>query len=195
MNYDYLCKKNMLFIIIILITFFMSIFSMHDNYKNKVDSEKSNKKDSIVENFENEMVEDNAITNDEVIMENKDEDIEQKENLNNENDNNTFNRELEHIDNLLTDNRYDQALYECNDLLEQVTDLDILLKLYDNIAIIYAIKKNYNDAIIYLQKSMKIKDTLSKEFMYARLLYKTGQIEKAKNIVLKIFEKDFVLDR
>ena len=64
---------------------------------------------------------------------------------------------------------------------------------YDNLALIYAVTKRYGSAIIAAQKAYNAQPNINREFMIARLYYKTGKIEEAQNRILYILRKEFTL--
>ena len=101
----------------------------------------------------------------------------------------------ENAQKLVKEKRYNEAIEEYNRLANEINNQKQLLIIYDALAKIYAINKKYGSALINLQKAYTIAPTPAREFMYARILYKTGQQEKAQTMINQILEREFALDK
>lgn len=163
--------------------------------------------DAVSESSLNKKNETKKITsNDKSLSKNKQEEQENLEPLEPIDESNTIDaNELKQSDNMsFSDiinkaNEYKMAR-NFNEAIEEykkaisVTDVSADKAIcYDNLALIYAVTKRYGSAIIAAQKAYNAQPNINREFMIARLYYKTGKIEEAQNRIFYILRKEFTL--
>jgi tetratricopeptide (TPR) repeat protein len=86
---------------------------------------------------------------------------------------------------------YVKAIDEFSSVAEKTSDRAIKSKCYEEIAYIYAIDKKYGTALSYCQKAYNAYPSSSIELLMARIYYKTGQAEKAKELTERVLNRDF----
>ena len=94
-------------------------------------------------------------------------------------------------DSLRDEKKYESAVYEYEQIAKSASDNKIKAKCYENIAMTYAYMKRYSTALPYAEKSYDIEATTERQFLLARLLYKTGHEDKASEKIDEILNSDF----
>lgn len=90
---------------------------------------------------------------------------------------------------------YVSAINEYKKIPEITQDKSIVAKSYEEIATVYGILKKYGTALAYAQKAYNLSPSSSREFLLARLYYKTGDTEKANHRIHNVLQRDFAQDR
>ena len=91
-----------------------------------------------------------------------------------------------------TNKNYEVAIAAYKKAVELTDDKFVQADCYESLADIFAQTKKYGSAMGYAQKAYNIKVTPKREFMLAKLYYKTGSTERALQKAEEIFKKDFV---
>ena len=86
---------------------------------------------------------------------------------------------------------YEVAIVAYKKAVELTDDKFVKADCYESLADIFAQTKKYGSAMGYAQKAYNIKVTPKREFMLAKLYYKTGSTERALQKAEEIFKKDF----
>ena len=90
-----------------------------------------------------------------------------------------------------TNKNYEVAIAAYKKAVELADDKFVKADCYESLADIFAQTKKYGSAMGYAQKAYNIKVTPKREFMLAKLYYKTGSTERALQKAEEIFKKDF----
>ena len=90
-----------------------------------------------------------------------------------------------------TNKNYEVAIAAYKKAVELTDDKFVKADCYESLADIFAQTKKYVSAMGYAQKAYNIKVTPKREFMLAKLYYKTGSTERAMQKAEEIFKKDF----
>ena len=95
---------------------------------------------------------------------------------------------------LIRESNYAGAIEQFMLALEYAeTDYD-KVNIYDKLALLYGVTKQYKKAIPYAQKAYQIEQTGKREIILTKLYYKSGEVEKATKRINLIMQRDFVLD-
>ena len=86
---------------------------------------------------------------------------------------------------------YESAIEAYKKAIELADDKFVKADCYESLADIFVQTKKYGSAMGYAQKAYNIKVTPKREFMLAKLYYKTGSTERALQKAEEIFKKDF----
>ena len=98
---------------------------------------------------------------------------------------------FEKADSLRADKMYESAVYEYEKIAKFAEDNKIKAKCYEEIAITYAVMKRYGTALPYAEKAYNTEANIQRQFLLARLLYKTGHEDKAEESIEEILKGDF----
>ena len=90
-----------------------------------------------------------------------------------------------------TNKNYEVAIAAYKRAIELTDDKFVKADCYESLADIFALTKKYGSAMGYAQKAYNIKPTAKREFVLAKLYYKTGSTERALQKAEEIFKKDF----
>ena len=87
---------------------------------------------------------------------------------------------------------YQKAIEYYNSLLENSSDNNSLKAIcYESLAEIYAKQKRYGTAIVNAQKAYSTEPTPSRKFLQAKIYFKAGEVDKAKQLTNTALESDF----
>lgn len=92
---------------------------------------------------------------------------------------------------LRSENKYESAIYEYEQLAKTTRDDDIKAKCYEEMALTYGSMERYGVAISYAKKAFNLSSTPAREILLARLYYKTGERTKAESLINAILNRDF----
>lgn len=95
---------------------------------------------------------------------------------------------------LVKDKKYESAIIAYQDISEMTSDDETKAKCYEEISILYAGMKRYNNALMYAQKAYNLKPTTDRDILLCRIYYKTGQQIKAEARIQALVKKDFTLE-
>lgn len=101
------------------------------------------------------------------------------------------NNDFARADSLRADKKYESAVYEYEKIAKSANDDKVKAKCYENIAMTYAYMKRYNTALPYAEKAYNTEASTERQFLLARLLYKTGHEDKAAERIDEILKGDF----
>ena len=94
-------------------------------------------------------------------------------------------------DRLKNQKEYSKALEEYQKVIDMTISSEITASGYEGIAKIYAINKRYGTALSMAIKSFNLSPSSEREFLLAKLYYKTGDTYKASQRVNNILKRDF----
>lgn len=86
---------------------------------------------------------------------------------------------------------YDNAIIQFESYLKLSQEQYQKLEAYDNLAILYAMKKNYEKAIYCAQQAYQIEASPEREFILTKLYYKSGDVDKATKRINMIMQREF----
>ena len=92
---------------------------------------------------------------------------------------------------LRTEKKYESAVYEYEQMAKLSNDNKIKAKWYEEIAITYAVMKRYGTALPYAEKAYNTEPNIQRQFLLARILYKTGHEDIATEKIDEILKGDF----
>ncbi len=98
---------------------------------------------------------------------------------------------FEKANSLKSDKKYESAVYEYEQIAKKTDDNKVKAKCYEEIATTYAVMKRYGTALPYAEKAYDTEATADRQFLLARLLYKTGHEDKASEKIDEILNSDF----
>lgn len=90
-------------------------------------------------------------------------------------------------------NDYANAIIQFESYLKLSQEQYQKLEAYDNLAILYAMKKNYEKAIYCAQQAYQIEASPEREFTLTKLYYKNGDVDKATKRINMIMQREFEL--
>jgi len=93
--------------------------------------------------------------------------------------------------NLRANKKYESAVYEYEQAANSSDDPEYKAKCYEEIAKTYASIKRYGSALSFAQKAFNSAPNTEREVLLARLYYKTGSTDKAKDRINAILNRDF----
>ena len=96
---------------------------------------------------------------------------------------------------LLEEEKYESAVYEYQQIANNSSDSYEAADCYQKIATIYGYMKRYGTALSFAQKAYNNAPSNEREFLLAKLYFKTGSVEKAYEHVNNIFKRDFSIDK
>jgi tetratricopeptide (TPR) repeat protein len=99
--------------------------------------------------------------------------------------------EFEKADSLRAEQKYESAVYEYEKIAKSTDDYKVKAKCYEEIAITYAVMKRYGTALPYAEKAYNTEANVNRQFLLARLMYKTGHEDKAAEKIDEILKSDF----
>ena len=114
------------------------------------------------------------------------EEISEDENIPEINDN-----DFTKAESLRADKRYESAVYEYEKIAKSSDDDKVKAKCYEEIAVTYAVMKRYGTALPYAEKAYNAEANTERQFLLARLLYKTGHEDKAAKRIDEILKGEF----
>lgn len=88
---------------------------------------------------------------------------------------------------------YDNAIVQFESYLKLSQEQYQKLEAYDNLAILYAMKKNYEKAIYCAKQAYQIEASPEREFLLTKLYYKSGDVDKATKRINMIMQREFEL--
>ena len=81
---------------------------------------------------------------------------------------------------------YKNAVNEYKNAMSATKDKDILAEVYDGIAQVYILNKNYRAALSFAVKAKELSPSISREFMVAKIYYELGQTREAIDKINRI---------
>ena len=85
-------------------------------------------------------------------------------------------------------NDYTNAINEYKNAIKNTKDKDILAEVYDGIAQVYILNKNYKTALSFAEKANELSPSFTREFVIAKILYVSGNTGDAINKINKILK-------
>ena len=92
---------------------------------------------------------------------------------------------------LIAEQKYESAVYEYQQLIKNTDKTSLQAKCNEEIARIYAAMKRYGTALAYAQKAYNAEPNDEREFLLARISYKTGNTGAATEHINAILKRDF----
>ena len=86
---------------------------------------------------------------------------------------------------------YESAVYEYEKIAKNTDDQKIQANCYEEIARTYASIKRYSSALSYAEKAFNLQSNSDREILLARIYYKTGNSEKATELINSVLKRDF----
>ncbi len=213
-NFDLGSKKYIIILAIICIVFVLLIAKAFDMASNSENEDFNSAKEPVVNTVVNNNVPANVNTQEEEIQEENSQfeseytdesEFDNEEIQDDESEEEATKPEAEELSleekaaarlyiatKFRTTNQLDRAMYDYQEVAKKSQNSEITAMCYDGIANIYAISKDYEKALSYANQANNLMPATSREMFIARLEFKLGKEEDAKNRIANILSRDFL---
>ena len=97
---------------------------------------------------------------------------------------------LYNANNLKRDKKYNDALNEYQKVLEKTDDKELKASAYEGISTVYAVNRRYGTALSFALKAYNIAPNSARALLAAQLYNKTGETQRASQIVNKLLQDE-----